>query len=219
MPLCPVCSRKKARRFCPARREDICATCCGTKRLVEINCPSDCPYLQSAERHPAAAVKRQQEHDFSALAATIDHLSEGQLQLFLLVQSLIARFTPTGFAPLVDADVADAAASLAATYETASRGVLYEHQATSTVAESLRRELRTLLAEVGKDGGSRFEREAAEVLRAIERGARHEAPTLAVSGGEKAYLELLGRLLPERFSSTVEGQPAGSHQRSGLIVP
>ena len=35
--------------------------CCGTKRLAEIRCPSDCTYLVSAREHPAAVVRRQQE--------------------------------------------------------------------------------------------------------------------------------------------------------------
>ena len=41
--------------------------CCGTKRLVEIQCPADCVYLASAREHPAAATIRRQQHDLSML--------------------------------------------------------------------------------------------------------------------------------------------------------
>ena len=64
---CPLCSTRPAKRRCPALHQDICAVCCGTKRLVEIRCPDDCAYLASARRHPAATVQRQHELDVALL--------------------------------------------------------------------------------------------------------------------------------------------------------
>lgn len=211
--VCPLCSHRKARRFCPARGGEICAICCGTKRLIEIDCPTTCTFLESAQRHPAAVVKRQQEKDITILTTALGRVSERQLQLFFLIQSFIARFQPsTGPGvtdTLVDADVAEAASALAATYETAARGVLYEHQANALAAEALRRELKAFLAEIGKGGGSRFERESAEVLRGIERGARHETP--GIGDGEIDYLTLVARVLQE-------GRPA-ARATSSIILP
>src|SRR6266566_7931645 len=112
---CPLCGRQKARRACPALNQTICSVCCGTKPLTEIQCPDDCVYLTSAREHPAAVVKRQQEHDVAILLPTIQGLTERQYQLFFLFQSLISRHTPEGFTRLVDDDVADAAAAVAAT--------------------------------------------------------------------------------------------------------
>ena len=66
--LCPSCNRRKARRECPALGRAICPICCGTKRLVEIQCPSNCAYLASAREHPAAVVRRQQERDVARTA-------------------------------------------------------------------------------------------------------------------------------------------------------
>ena len=62
---CPVCNQRKARRECPALHQTICTVCCATKRMVEINCPPDCPHLAAAREHPAAAVKRQQERSLA----------------------------------------------------------------------------------------------------------------------------------------------------------
>ena len=56
---------------------------------------------------------------------------------------------------MIDADVADAAGALAATYETSARGVIYEHQTQSLPAERLRSELRAALMELGREGGGR----------------------------------------------------------------
>ena len=193
---CPLCRQRKAKRACPAVGQDICAICCGTKRIVEISCPATCIYLEHAHRHPAAAVKRQQEADLFVLMTALGRVSEPQLQLFFFLQTAILRFKPDAFSEISDADVADAAGAIAASFETAGRGVLYEHQTNSLAAGALRRELNTVLEQVGRGGGSRFEREAAEVLRGIERGARHD--TLGPGAGPRDYLSLVARVLQER---------------------
>jgi hypothetical protein len=192
---CPLCRQRKAKRACPAVGHDICPVCCGTKRIVELACPANCVYLEHAHRHPAAVVKRQQEADLMVLMGALGRVSEPQLQLFFLLQTTILRFKPEGFGRMVDADVAEAAGALASTLETAERGVLYEHHAGSVVADALRRELKGLLDQVRR-GGSRFEREAAQVLRGIERGARHE--TLGPGAGAVDYLSVVARVLEER---------------------
>lgn len=194
--ICPLCRQRRAKRACPAVGQDICAICCGTKRIIEISCPATCVYLEHAHRHPAAAVKRQQEADLVVLMAALGRVSEPQLQLFFLLQTAILRYKPDTFADVTDTDVADAAGALAASLETAGRGVLYEHQTTGVAAAGLRRELKTLLEQVGRGGGSRFDRDAAEVLRGIERGARHE--TLGAGAGPRDYLSLVARVLQER---------------------
>ena len=190
--LCPSCGQRKARRACPALGTNICPVCCGTKRLVEISCPSDCGYLASAREHPAAVVRRRQERDVEQLLPTIRHLTERQYQLFFLLHTLIARFTPSGFTRLVDVDVADAAAAVAATLETAARGVIYEHTPSGPPAQALATELKTMLAQMREQGVKVFDREAAIVLRAIEQGAR---ATPEPSEGPTRYVDLVARLL------------------------
>jgi hypothetical protein len=125
--------------------------------------------------------------------ATLGNISERQLQLFFILQTVVVRHKPAGLASLVDLDVAQAAAALATTLETASRGVIYDESTSSPVAEGLRRELRPIIDEVTKAGGSRAEREVAALLRGIERGSRHESA--AVGDSPTSYLELLARVL------------------------
>src|SRR5919204_4885793 len=189
---CPLCRSRKPRRACPALHQTICAVCCGSKRLTEIQCPEDCVYLASAREHPAAIVKRQQEHDVAILLPTLQGLTERQHQLFFLFQSLIARHTPEGFTRLVDDDVAEAAAAAAATLETAARGVIYDHAAQSRPAQRLAAEMKAMLADMEKQGVRIYEREAAIVLRAIEKGARE---TRKIEPGDASYLTLMARLL------------------------
>jgi hypothetical protein len=202
---CPLCRARKAKRACPALGETICAVCCGTKRLTTIACPPDCVYLESAHRHPAASVKRQQERDLGVLMGALGPLSEHQLELFFVVQTFIMRFRPTSSGPLGDADVAGAVGALAASFETSARGVIYEHQAASPTAEELRRGLKSFLAEIGRGGGTRFETQAAEVLRGIERGASHEASD--IGGGSVDYLTLVARILREQPPAPLTASP------------
>lgn len=160
--------------------------------------------------HPPAAVKRQHDRDLATLLSTMGRPSELQLQLFFLLASVVARHEPEGLNGLNDADIAASTGALAATLETASRGLIYEQQPASAAAAALGRELRALLDEVGKGGGSRFEREAAEVLRGIERGARHESPLIGAE--PTAYRTLIERMVPP-------APPAGPPAAGSIIVP
>jgi hypothetical protein len=168
--------------------------------------------LTTAQRHPAAAVKRQQEEDLAVLLTALGRLSEPQLQMFFVIHTFIARFK-AGALPLTDADVADAAGALATSFETASRGVLYEQPSSSPAGEALRRELKLFLAKIaGESGaaGTRFEREVAVVLRGIERGAKHDAP--GIGTGAVDYLTLVSRILHER-------PPDATQAASRIILP
>lgn len=210
---CPACGHRKGRRECPALGQTICAFCCGTKRLTEIQCPPHCGYLASAREHPAAAVRRQQEHDVATLLPTIRHLTERQYQLFFLFQTLVARHVPEGFSRLTDDDVADAAGTFAATLETASRGVIYEHPPQSVVAQRLITGMKALLAQMKEQGATAYDHEVAIVLRSIEQGARE---IRKVSPGHTGYLDLVGRLLQVNRAA----QPAAAPAAAGsLILP
>lgn len=221
--LCPLCGTRKARRGCPAVGQQICAVCCGTKRLVQIRCPSDCTWLASAREHPPAVVVRQQQRDIGTLVQSMRDFSERQSQLFFLVNSFVVNYEPPEFQPLLDEDVVEAADALAATYETASRGVIYDHRPASLPAERLCTALKPLLAEAGKGGGSAFERDVAVVLRRIAEAARE----LRGQDVERrhSYLDLVARvIIPRRQgeAAATGGGPGDSNDASGgsrLILP
>ena len=170
--LCPLCNHRKAKRACPALNRQICAVCCGTKRLVEINCPSDCGYLSSARSHPPAVVQRQQEMDRAMLLPLLQGLSERQARLFLMLAALMSKHQSEGLQKLVDDDIAQATGALASTLETAGRGIVYEHRPASVAASRLMTELKTMVDEVVKNAGSALERDAAIALRRIEHAAK-----------------------------------------------
>lgn len=203
---CPLCLKRPAKRACPALGHNICTVCCATKRLVEIRCTEDCRYLESAQRHPASVIKRQIDADVTVLMSSIGRLSEQQLQLFFVLQSMVLSYKPEGLHRLNDSDVALAAAALAGSLETASKGLIFEEPTGSVVAEGLRRALKPVIDEVTKGGGSRVEREVALVLRGLERGARHQGGH--IPDGETSYLDLVARVFQQGQGPQKAAEPA-----------
>lgn len=202
--------------------------CCATKRLSEINCPADCPYLASARDHPAASVVRRQQRDAAFVMQFARDFNERQSQLFLFLAGSLLRHGAEGAArseladlqPLIDDDVAEAMRALASTYETAVRGVIYDHRPASLPAQRLVAALKPLLAEAGKNGGTAFERDAAVVLRRIEQGVgelrESAAAPIPSLDSRRAFLDLLGRV----FSAAGgDAPPAAAADAPRLIVP
>ena len=218
---CPLCNARKARRTCPALGRQICAVCCGTKRLVEIACPDACPYLTSAREHPPAVALRQQQDDLGLVVPFMRDLNHRQSRLFFLVLTFLSRSPSTDLQPLIDEDVVDAMASLAGTYETAARGVIYEHRPQSIPADRLVGELKPMLANVGQGGGSAFERDLAVVLRRVEAAARQ--PLAASPDNRRAFLELLGRVIRKQDDAGHDdaGVASGAPPRDAprVIIP
>ncbi|MFN8062917.1 MAG: hypothetical protein U0Q12_27445 [Vicinamibacterales bacterium] len=93
---------------------------------------------------------------------------------------------------VTDADVQDAAAALAATLETAARGIIYEQRPTAIPAERLAHEFQRILKEIEGNRSGSLTRDAAAALRALERGAR-DASKLP-GAGRTAFLDLMDRV-------------------------
>jgi hypothetical protein len=139
-------------------------------------------------------------------------LGERQSQLFVLINSFLQRYEPPELLPLIDDDVIEAVAALAGTFETAARGVIYEHRPAGLPADRLATALKPVIAEAVRGGGSAFERDAAVVLRRIGDVAKE------VRSGSRAYLDLLARVLKEDRNPDAPGE-AGVSGESRLIVP
>jgi hypothetical protein len=202
-----MCGGGKARRQCPALGRLICATCCGTKRLVEIECPSNCGWLKAARAHPHAAQQRQQEQDASHVVPLIRGLDDGGYAVLMacLPAALACRSTMDP-APL-DVDLQLAAAALAATAETAMRGVLYEHQAETPVAARLARAMSAPLAEAAEAGAKRLDASTAAAMRRVEEAVKDFRRSGDVA--PDAYFAFLGRVLKPRLADAQTGQAIG----------
>jgi hypothetical protein len=182
---------------------------------VEISCPSDCPYLATAREHPPAVTIRRQQQDLGSLVHAMRDLSERQSELFLLINRFLQHYEAPELQSLLDEDVAEAASALAGTFETAARGVIYDHRPAALPADRLATALKPLIVEAGKHGGTAFDRDAAVVLRRIEEAAREISA--ADASNRRAYVDLLGRVLTKDEDPPVPGGGGGKVPR--LIVP
>jgi hypothetical protein len=122
---CPICKKRKAKRYCPARAESICTVCCGTEREVTIDCPSDCSYLLESRKHAPG----RREIDWASVPFADTRIPS----------SFVARHEPLilalGYAiclnardnpAVTDSDVIAGLQSLAEAYQTLSSGIYYE---------------------------------------------------------------------------------------------
>ena len=151
---CPICEKRKAERFCPAKAEKICAVCCGREREVTIDCPSDCTYLISAHRYESEH-PRDIPPDTPLLEETIPQdVVHTHQQLMAAIAFSIAKFCaaqPTA----VDNDILAALEALTQTYKTLSSGLIYEKPPQAPVPRELYAALMTLLDEIKKQQAER----------------------------------------------------------------
>jgi len=151
---CPICERRKAERFCPAKAEKICAVCCGKEREVTIDCPSDCTYLIAAHRYES-----EHPRDLPANTPLLDETIPQDVihmhqQLMAAIAFSIAKFCAAQPA-VVDNDILAALEALAQTYKTLSSGLIYEKPPQARLPGELYAALITFLNEVKKQQAER----------------------------------------------------------------
>jgi hypothetical protein len=157
---CPICEKRKAARFCPAKGEKICAVCCGTEREVSIDCPSDCSYLVAAHRY-----EDEQQRSLPADTPLLDvKVPQDVIYTHQNVLTGLA-FTAAKFSAdhpdTTDSDVLAALEALAETYKTLGSGIYYQKPPNAPLPRELYAALAAFLNEVKQQsaerpGSSRF---------------------------------------------------------------
>ena len=210
---CPICEKRKAARFCPAKGEKICAVCCGTERELTIDCPSDCAYLLAAHRY-------ENEHQRSLPADTplLDEKIPQDIiythqQLMGALAFSIAKFCavqPTA----VDTDVLAALQALARTYKTLNSGIIYEKPPDTPLPRELYAAVAAFINEVKKQHA---ERAGSATLK--DSDIFH----LLIFLYRMGLLRTNGRPRSRRFIEFLRGQfpqsPELKREESRIIVP
>jgi hypothetical protein len=210
---CPICEKRKAARFCPAKGEKICAVCCGTEREVTIDCPADCAYLVAAHRY-------EDEHQRSLPADTPlleeripEDIIHTHQQLMAALAFSIAKFCAAQPAA-TDSDVLTALQSLAQTYKTLSSGILYEKPPDTPLPRELYAALITFVDELKKQ---QAERTTGPRLK------DSEIFYLLLFLHRMGLLRTNGRSRSRRFIEFLRGQfpqaPELKREESRIIVP
>ncbi len=135
--ICPICEKRRAERYCPAKGEKICAIDCGTEREVSIDCPNDCAYLLAAHRweqsHPKPLAEGELPFPDVSVPPDLVHTRQPELSgLGYTVASYAAEQRS-----LADPDVFTAVQALAETRRTLLSGIYYEKPPEIPVAAGL----------------------------------------------------------------------------------
>ena len=207
MAMCPLCTERAGKRFCPAKAEQICAVCCGTKREIELDCPGSCTYLKSS--HDYESEKRVLDAELAAKARRFDEEFVHRYGPLLDVISAAVVEERVDAPWLVDNDVIEVYKALSATMKTLSSGIYYESVPDGSVRLSLYRRLKSTLDEIMQPAPTLGQRtlkvsEAWDVLDFLTFAAQMNS---SVRPRSRRYLDFLSRMA---------GQTA--EQSSGLIV-
>ena len=152
---CPICEKRPAKRFCPAKGEKICAICCGREREGTIDCPSDCAYLIAARRYEAEhrAPLTGDEYPYRDVVVREDFVYE-RWPVIMGVASAVLNFQAQ-HRELTDPEVLSAMAAMAETLRTLGTGIIYERPPDVPVARALYGQLAEFLQEFRKNEAAR----------------------------------------------------------------
>lgn len=211
--ICPICEKRPAKRFCPAKGEKICAICCGREREVTIDCPSDCAYLITAHRYEAEHRKPipPDEFPYRDIEFPVEFVYDRWPVVAGLAGTIIAFQIQNK--ETNDATARLALEALAETYRTLGTGIYYERPPDAPVARALYGQIAGFLQEFRKQHSDRAgfpslkDSDVFLLLIFLLRVAKQETNGRPLS---RAFLSFLR----ERFP-----QPAAEKESSRIIVP
>jgi len=190
----------------------ICPQCCGEKRVLEIDCPESCEFLQTGRSHeshsqrmrhlftsdPLKLEKRRRVYnDYQALVADVE--------VFLAEERRLSR-------ELSDRDAAEALDLLLATLRTEEKGILYERTSSDLRVDSLRRHLKEVLdSHLNPPDGNGERMRVSQVIESLEVIRDVLASHLESGPSEMSYVDFLARLMPR--------SDRGSSPGSSIIIP
>jgi hypothetical protein len=209
---CVLCDQRKGKRFCPAKNSVICAQCCGEKRVLEIDCPESCQYLQAGrERESVQEGSRHFRIHSQLEQERLSRVLENHEPVLAELQMAIAAERQTS-RNLTDQDVAEALDCQLKTLRTEANGVLYETTSENWRAESLRKQFSSLIQALRYPEKPEQERirlneaiDCLEVLRSVV------ASHLSAGPSSPSFVSFLLRHVP-RSSGTATPQ-------SSIIIP
>lgn len=142
---CQLCEKRRARRYCPGVKGEICPQCCGTERENTIDCPIDCEYLQEARRHEIAVEPAEYPNADIRVSEDFIREHEGVVMWF---SNALARAIENGAA--VDNDAREALEAQIKTYRTRESGLIYQTRPSNPYAAQLQDDMERAVEELRK---------------------------------------------------------------------
>jgi hypothetical protein len=210
MATCPLCSERAGKRYCPAKDTRICTVCCGTKREVEIDCPSSCPYLKASRSYESEKPVPDPEVAERVRQFDVRFLEQYHPLLELLTLAIAKERSNSAW--LVDQDVIEVFKALKATLNTLSSGIYYESLPDGPVRQALFRRLKDILDELMQvdPAGQRPVLKVSEATDLLDFLTVVAQANSSVRPKSRRYLDWISDRFAGRFHS---------QQPTGLIIP
>ena len=151
---CILCNQRKGKRFCPAKNTSICAQCCGEKRVIEIDCPPDCVYLNSGQAYQSIkkySAQLRQEDDLVKRRKMYE-TSQAFGPVFGKIEQSIINYSAS-LQTLTDEHIVEAVTLLKETYRTEQKGVIYDHTSSNPLVQALVRDLKETMEKMRTNQG------------------------------------------------------------------
>ncbi len=142
---CILCAQRKGKRYCPAKADMICPTCCGLKRVVEINCPPDCQYLSSGIEFHARATWHKLNRRMDPLKQVKYNRTMKEHRAFLSELEFQIAEEYKSDRTLKDKDLSNGLSLLTKSYETEEKGIIYRFQAQQPEVQQLVKSLQEVI--------------------------------------------------------------------------
>lgn len=142
---CAICGTRRAKRFCPGLKADICPQCCGKEREETIACPFDCEFLNQGRDRERLRELKPEEIPHPDIIVKEDFLRDHE-PLVLVIAAAIAEGGER-LEGLIDNDAREAIESLVQTYRTLGSGLIYESKPKNPIAAALHELVQLRVAE------------------------------------------------------------------------
>jgi hypothetical protein len=144
---CKICSKRRAKRYCPGVAGDICAVCCGTERENTVDCPLDCEHLQIARQHEHLKPLTPEDVPNQDIKVSEDFVREHEPVVMWLTIALKRSMDQER---AVDVDAREAIGAMIQTYRTRESGLIYETRPANPYAAAIQQALRQSVEDLNK---------------------------------------------------------------------
>lgn len=207
---CIVCNKRKGKRYCPAKRSDICPICCGEKRGIEIDCPLDCQYFVEGQKNYSKRVAKERVKKEGAKA----YVKKAELyskspELFSNIEIAISKLYRLN-KELTNKDFINGLEQVSKTLDTENKGVIYEYVGENEYSNEVSKTILNLVNDFmaspqAKKVNLNF------AISVIDEFVAEAKFYEKMDDGEDSYLRHIARYHPEERKSVEE-------QGSSLII-
>ena len=213
---CVHCRKARAKRYCPAKRDEICPKCCGEFRGIDINCPLDCEYyIEGQKNHQERIDKLRIQKEGIKTYVNRAELFNKNTEVFALVERYIASSFRSN-RRIDNRDLVRGLEQVCKSIDTEIKGVFYEYESENSYSNEIASNLMAIIKECLKRYESKgFKMETA--LEIINEYLSELKFYIENEPGKQSYLIQIARSYPEDAENP-NAESSGKEGESGLII-